>query len=499
MLRRVTGDRAFKASSPASEQSMNGQGPWVCEPMTIWLFGRDALCGNVNRRWREFRGRTTEQELQVGWTEGVHPGDLDQLMISYRFAFEVRSPLQLRFRFKRTDDSYACVTAQGVPKFLADGNLAGYVCALTEIKMEDSDAGSTESSHIQSTVPDLAQSKGPHRRNTGLDLAEEPLRILDASSDPVVVFDSCGRAVYCNGAFRALAAQAAPSGASGGLATGAPRAKGRALPHAGSLCSDRGSNCMAEVRAWLSSGSDFRNMRVSAEPVSIGGERMIAFSILETIEASEGRTLDSAFLHDLMNAVGGIQMLIDLLMEGTSRKERIEYIRLLQLSMNRLLSQIDTRRMMQYNTAPMQSVCNVHDVLEEVLNRHRRHPQARHTRIRYAVNVPQSAMALGDGRFLVGVLDNMMRKVIEDTSEGVMVELGCRRINTEFEFGFKMVFPRKRIHKGARARGFNFVSEPRKGKAMVSSDAILSIRFPAADAFGIASSRAASSNEKYAS
>ena len=106
-------------------------------------------------------------------------------------------------------------------------------------------------------------------------------------------------------------------------------------------------------------------MRVSAEPVSFGRQRMIAFSILETIGASEGRTLDSAFLHDLLNAVGCIQMLIDLLMEKTSRKERIEYIKLLQLSMNRLLSQIDARRMMLHDTAPVQSVCNERGLLEK--------------------------------------------------------------------------------------------------------------------------------------
>jgi PAS domain-containing protein len=497
MLRRAAGDQSFKGSSRASEQSVSGQEPRFREPMTIWLIGRDAQCGNVNRHWREFRGRTAEQELEVGWTEGVHPGDLDQLMIAYRSAFEARSPLQLRFRFRRTDDSYVCVAAEGVPKFLADGNLAGYVCALTEIQTADSDDGSTGSSHIQSTVPDSAQLEGQQPRNRGFDSPQELLRHLNAPADPVVVLDSRGRAVYCNEEFLALAVKAPPSGASGGAAMGDPRAKGRALARAESLCSDRAIDCVAEVQAWLSSVSDFRNMRVSAEPITVGGERMIAFSILDTTEASAGRTLGRAFLHDLLNAVGGIQMLIDLLMEGASRKEQIEYVRLLQLSMNRLLSQIDARRMMLQDTTPMQSVCNVHDVLEEVLSRHRRHPIASPTRIRYVVNVPESAMALCDGRYLVGVLDDMMRKVIEDTSEGV-VELECRLIDTEFEFRFKRAFSPKRISKGGRTRGFNSVSEQQKGNAMVPSD-VVSIRYPAANASDIASSRAPSSNEKYAS
>jgi PAS domain-containing protein len=495
MVRRAAGDD-FKGSAPASKQALSRQGPGVREPMRIWLLGPDARCGHVNRRWREFRGRTAEQEVQAGWIDGVHPGDLDQFMIAYRSAFEARSPLQLRFRFRRTDDSYACVTAEGVPKFLADGNLAGYVCALMEIKTEDSDYGSTGSSHLQSTVADSAHLEGQQRRNGGLDSSEELLQQLDDCADPVVVLDGRGRAVYCNKAFRAWVAKAAPSGASGGAV--GPQAKGRALARAESLCSDRAIKCVAEVQAWLSSLSDFQKMCVSAEPISLGGEQMIAFSILGTIEASEGRTLGQSFLHDLVNAVGGLQMLIDLLVDGPSRKERIEYIKLLQLSMNRLLSQIDARMMLQ-DAAPVQTVCNVHDVLEEVLNRHRRHPLARSPRIRYAENVPESAMALCEEKFLVEVLDNMMRNVIEDTSEGVVVVLECRRINTEFEFRFKRAFSPKRIGTGVPARGLNFVSEQWKSNAMVSSDAILSIRYPVANATDIASSRAASHNKTCAS
>jgi len=365
MVGRAAGDQSFTKSSRASGKQMAGRGPRVCGAMTIWLLGPDAQCGNVNRPWLDFRGRTAEQELQRGWTEGVHPGDLDQLMIAYRSAFQVRSPLHLRFRFRRTDDSYARVTAEGIPEFRADGNLAGYVCALTEIKTIYCDDGATGSGNIQSTVPDLAHSERHCWGNRGFDSPEEWLRNIYASSGPVFVLDGCGRAVYCNRAFRALAAKAAPNDASGRLATSNRRVKGRALVRAERLRSDRGTDCIAEIRAWLSSSSGFRNMRVSVEPVSFGGERMIAFSILDTIEAGEGRTLESTFLHDLLNAVGCIQMLIDLLMEKTSRKERIEYIKLLQLSMNRLLSQIDARRMMLHDTAPMQSVCNEHDVLEK--------------------------------------------------------------------------------------------------------------------------------------
>ena len=51
-----------------------------------------------------------------------------------------------------------------------------------------------------------------------------------------------------------------------------------------------------------------------------------------------------ALLHDLSNAAASVQVLIDLLEEPASDESRLEYLRLLQSSMQQLRSRIDNEK-----------------------------------------------------------------------------------------------------------------------------------------------------------
>jgi signal transduction histidine kinase len=144
--------------------------------------------------------------------------------------------------------------------------------------------------------------------------------------------------------------------------------------------------------------------------------------------------LERAFLHDLVNAAGSIQMLIDLLTEGPSRQERAEYIKLLQVSINRLLGEIYHEKMMLESASLMPSDFNVNGILTTLVEYYRKQAFARNCSIEIEKGEVESMRLPSDQTLLVRVLDNMLRNAIEATSQGGVVTIGCRQIDGELEF-----------------------------------------------------------------
>jgi len=156
------------------------------------------------------------------------------------------------------------------------------------------------------------------------------------------------------------------------------------------------------------------------------------FSIIDTTQENRTRLLERAFLHDLVNAAGSIQMLTDLLTGGTSRQERAEYIKLLQVSINRLLSEIYHEKMMLDSTDSMPF--NVREILTSLAEYYRNQHFGRNCCVEIDEEAVEPTALLGDQTVLVRVLDNMLRNAVEATSQGGVVTLGCRQVGGELEF-----------------------------------------------------------------
>ena len=72
-------------------------------PVLVWRSDTANLCDFFNRPWLEFTGRTMEQELGNGWTDGVWPDDLDDCLHTYVSAFDARQPFRMEYRLRRAD------------------------------------------------------------------------------------------------------------------------------------------------------------------------------------------------------------------------------------------------------------------------------------------------------------------------------------------------------------------------------------------------------------
>jgi PAS domain S-box-containing protein len=102
-------------------------------PVMIWMSGVDKLRIYFNKPWLDFTGRTVAQELGHGWSQGVHPEDLDKCLRTYREAFDERESLEMEYRLRRRDGEYRWVVDLGVPRFDPDGSFAGYIGSCIDV------------------------------------------------------------------------------------------------------------------------------------------------------------------------------------------------------------------------------------------------------------------------------------------------------------------------------------------------------------------------------
>jgi two-component system, LuxR family, sensor kinase FixL len=102
-------------------------------PVLIWMAGPDKLCTFFNQAWLDFTGRTMEQECGNGWSEGVHPDDLEKCLKQYVASLDARQPFLMQYRLRRKDGEYRSVTNSGVPRYDAAGGFLGYVGACVDV------------------------------------------------------------------------------------------------------------------------------------------------------------------------------------------------------------------------------------------------------------------------------------------------------------------------------------------------------------------------------
>jgi PAS domain S-box-containing protein len=93
----------------------------------IWMSGTDKLCYYFNTPWLKFTGRTLDQEMGNGWTEGVHPDDRDNCFETYVKAFDKHEPFEMEYRLRHASGEYRWLLDMGIPNFNSSGVFIGYI------------------------------------------------------------------------------------------------------------------------------------------------------------------------------------------------------------------------------------------------------------------------------------------------------------------------------------------------------------------------------------
>jgi len=93
----------------------------------IWMSGLDKGCHYFNQPWLTFTGRTLTQEFGNGWTEGVHPDDLQRCMNIYVTAFNRCEQFSMAYRLRRHDGEYRWLLDEGTPRYDSNEKFVGYL------------------------------------------------------------------------------------------------------------------------------------------------------------------------------------------------------------------------------------------------------------------------------------------------------------------------------------------------------------------------------------
>jgi PAS domain S-box-containing protein len=102
-------------------------------PVGIFRTDTGGNCIYVNDRWCQISGLTPQAAIGEGWQEALHLEDRDSIAVEWQQSAHENRPFRLEYRFQRPDGSLAWVYGQSVAELDAEGQVVGYVGAITDI------------------------------------------------------------------------------------------------------------------------------------------------------------------------------------------------------------------------------------------------------------------------------------------------------------------------------------------------------------------------------
>jgi len=125
ILRDVTETKRAQAALRERE----GQFRFIADtaPVIVWMSDANKDCTYLNQTWLKTTGQPFEAALGRGWSDRLHPEDIDQCWDIFARAFDRRESFQMDFRLRRYDGEYRWMVSTGAPEYQADGTFAGYI------------------------------------------------------------------------------------------------------------------------------------------------------------------------------------------------------------------------------------------------------------------------------------------------------------------------------------------------------------------------------------
>jgi diguanylate cyclase (GGDEF)-like protein/PAS domain S-box-containing protein len=168
----ITPFRKIEAALRASEDHYRHM--VELHPQIPWTAGPDGGVLEAGPKWLELTGMTLAETLPFGWIEAVLPEDRARVAQLWQQSVSTGAPLDSEFRIRRSGGGVSWVRARATARLGAAGEVVRWYGSLDE-------------------VTDRYAAEAARRASEAL-----ALRVLESTSDAVLVFDHAGIATFAN-------------------------------------------------------------------------------------------------------------------------------------------------------------------------------------------------------------------------------------------------------------------------------------------------------------
>jgi PAS domain S-box-containing protein len=102
-------------------------------PAQLWTETPEGVVDFVNRRWVDYTGMTLEQAVGWGWTNMVHPDDIERVLSKWRILISEGKPREIESRLRRSDGTYRWFLSRCCPLVDRSGHILGWYGCDTDI------------------------------------------------------------------------------------------------------------------------------------------------------------------------------------------------------------------------------------------------------------------------------------------------------------------------------------------------------------------------------
>lgn len=183
---------------------------------------------------------------------------------------------------------------------------------------------------------------------------------------------------------------------------------------------------------------EFLDLKVTTAPFKFQGNTYSILSIEDISDKNRREMLERLFFHDILNIVGSLKGISDLLIRSEKGDETSgKYIGIVNDLSKELLEEILSQRVMIFaekgDLEPTIGQANTIDILNESSSYLSHHQVASNKRIEIDENA-YSGIILTDSMLLKRVVINMLKNAFEATPKGGLVKLKCVKEEKSIEF-----------------------------------------------------------------